>query len=201
MKFILSKWFLLFSILNFAKISRQEDDDSESPNKESGFCPPVIGCPLETDADVIVHFRLYTRENPDDAQMLKINDKRELGKSNFDSSKPTKVLVHGFLNKNDSPINQKLKSTYLSNHDVNVLVASWGNGARTLCYNWAVQRVEQVGARIGEFLDFLLGTDEKAWEKLTIVGHSLGAHISGFAGKHILNGVVGTIVGLDPGLF
>lgn len=186
-------------------ISRQKDNeandesDSDIPNKESGFCPPVVGCPFETDADVIVNFRLYTRKNPDDGQMLNINDRLGLEKSNFDLTRPTKVLVHGFLNKHDSPINQKLKSTYLSNHDVNVLVASWGNGARTICYNWAVQRVEQVGARIGEFLDFLLHTEEDAWEKLTIVGHSLGAHISGFAGKHILNGKVGTIVGLDPG--
>lgn len=33
---------------------------------------------------------------------------------------------------------------------------------------------------------------------LVIVGHSLGAHISGYAGKNIQSGKIGVIVGLDP---
>lgn len=32
---------------------------------------------------------------------------------------------------------------------------------------------------------------------VTLVGHSLGAHISGYAGKYT-NGTLGIIVGLDP---
>jgi len=33
-----------------------------------------------------------------------------------------------------------------------------------------------------------------------IIGHSLGAHVSGFAGKNVKNGQVRTIIGLDPAL-
>lgn len=33
---------------------------------------------------------------------------------------------------------------------------------------------------------------------LVIVGHSLGAHVSGYAGKHITSGKIGVIIGLDP---
>lgn len=33
---------------------------------------------------------------------------------------------------------------------------------------------------------------------LVIVGHSLGAHISGYAGKNIKSGRIGAIIGLDP---
>lgn len=71
---------------------------------------------------------------------------------------------------------------------------------QTLCYNWAVRRTHLVGRVVGEFLDFILGDDPRAWSDLTIVGHSLGAHIAGFAGKSTKKGKVGTIVGLDPGL-
>lgn len=35
-------------------------------------------------------------------------------------------------------------------------------------------------------------------DELLIVGHSLGAHISGVAGKQLQNGRIGVIIGLDP---
>lgn len=45
-----------------------------------------------------------------------------------------------------------------------------------------------------------MGYDEDKWKKLSVVGHSLGAHIAGFAGKSVKKGKIGTIIGLDPGL-
>lgn len=79
----------------------------------------------------------------------------------------------------------------------NFLVA-WGRGSKTFCYDWAKKRVKVVGSIVAEFLDFILGNDSLKWKQLTIVGHSLGAHIAGMAGKRVKLGKVGTIVGLDP---
>jgi pancreatic triacylglycerol lipase len=101
----------------------------------------------------------------------------------------------------EAEVNTKLTKAYLTNHDVNVVVASWGGGAKTPCYNWAARRVPKIGAVVAEFLDFMLGSDESTWKELTVVGHSLGAHIAGFAGKQVTKGRVGKIVGLDPGWF
>lgn len=61
-------------------------------------------------------------------------------------------------------------------------------------------RTKSIGPVVGMFLDFLIGNDTRAWDDLTIVGHSLGAHIAGFTGRTVKLGKVGTIIGLDPGL-
>lgn len=75
---------------------------------------------------------------------------------------------------------------------------AWGRGSRTFCYDWAKKRVRIVGSVVAEFMDFILGSDPLKWKQLTIVGHSLGAHIAGIAGKRVKLGKIGTIVGLDP---
>jgi pancreatic triacylglycerol lipase len=36
------------------------------------------------------------------------------------------------------------------------------------------------------------------FSRVSLIGHSLGAHISGAAGKRVQNGRINTIVGLDP---
>lgn len=74
----------------------------------------------------------------------------------------------------------------------------WGAGSKTLCYDWAKKRVRDVGKVVAEFLDNLLANDLSKWRQLTIVGHSLGSHIAGIAGRNVKNGRVGTIVALDP---
>lgn len=162
-------------------------------------CPSVVPCPFGRDNYVKVNFRLYTRDRPYQETSLLTHFYDSLKASSFDAKKPTKLLIHGYMRGHDSSINDNLRSAYLRNHDVNIIVASWGSGSKTICYNWAAQRVDQVGNLVGEFLDFLLGDDEKAWNALTIVGHSLGAHVAGFAGRAATKGKVGTIVGLDPG--
>lgn len=199
----------LVLLLNLIKINAQDEVVYEVTNQNLSSiaefamnCVKAVPCPFKHIGDVKVQFRLYTRLNRNKEFLIKFGDhnRNVLEKTHFDPSKPTKVLVHGFLNGHESPINEKLKESYLKNHDVNVVVSSWGSGSKTLCYNWAVQRVELVGKMIGEFLNFLMDDDEYAWERLTIVGHSLGAHVAGFAGKAVQKGKVGTIIGLDPGL-
>jgi hypothetical protein len=115
---------------------------------------------------------------------------------------PFKLKIFFYLFK-DSEVNTVIKDAYLNNnnHEVNVVIASWGWGAQAgICYNWAVDRVPVVGAIIAEFLDFLLGREVEPWSELTIVGHSLGAHVAGFVGKSVRNGKIGKIIALDPGL-
>lgn len=80
------------------------------------------------------------------------------------------------------------------------VIVGWGEGSKTFCYSWAKKRVNEVGFVVAEFLDFLIGNDTSMWTKLSIVGHSLGAHVAGFAGKNVKYGRVGTIIGLDPAL-
>lgn len=173
-------------------------------------CFPPVPCPDEpnfkiTDSKyfnpyVGTQFLMFTRRNPSFGHFIELNDFETLDRTFFDENKPTKVIIHGLFNNATSRINTVLVSAYLKNFDVNVLVVGWGIGANTPCYGWAVERSYRVAKVVAEFLDFLLGYDQDKWDKLTLVGHSIGAHICGFAGKRVRKGRVGTIVGLDPGL-
>lgn len=172
-------------------------------------CFPPVPCPDEFSFKseglkyfnpyIATRFLMFTRQNPTLGDFIQINDYEALDRSFFNETKPTKVIVHGLFNNETSKINKILVPAYLRNFDVNVLVVGWGTGANTPCYGWAVERSYRVGKVVAEFLDFLLGFDQDKWDQLTLVGHSIGAHICGFAGKRVRKGRVGTIVGLDPG--
>lgn len=144
------------------------------------------------------HFYLFTKKNPVDPEKLELDDFDSVLKSNFDAAKPTKVIIHGYFNSRVSPVNKEITAAYLANYDVNVIVVDWSAGSMNLFYNIAAGRTTGVARTVAEFLDQLLDVDTKMWEQLTVVGHSLGAHIAGLSGKFVTNGKIGKIVGLDP---
>lgn len=102
-------------------------------------------------------------------------------------------------------MNQLLRWAYLESSDVNVISVDWSNGGDLWLINYATARarVGKTGEVVARFLDFLvswgaLGEVGDPYDSVTIAGHSLGAHIAGFAGKHVTLGKIHTIVGLDP---
>lgn len=164
------------------------------------------GAPLEVTERIFLSFSakketlfyLFTKWNPVHYEEIKLNDPASVAQSNFDANKPTKVIIHGYFSNKDSPINKKITSAYLASYDVNVIVVDWSAGAKHLIYNVAADRTKKVATAVAELLDRLLDVDVNRWEQLTVVGHSLGAHISGISGKLVKNGKIGKIVGLDP---
>jgi pancreatic triacylglycerol lipase len=86
----------------------------------------------------------------------------------------------------------------LDNGDFNVIVADWSVGANTSSYFPAVNRTTQAGVVIAEFCDFLATEVGIDYDTISLVGHSLGAYVSGMAGKNTRHGKIHTIHGLDP---
>ncbi|VVC86677.1 unnamed protein product, partial [Leptidea sinapis] len=80
-----------------------------------------------------VQFRLFTRKNPFEHQMLKTNDTSSLRNSHFNFDNKVKVLTHGWLNH----------------------VVDWGNAAN-VNYILASYNVAMVGRVLTEFLNFLI---------------------------------------------
>ena len=133
------------------------------------------------------------------------NDEDSIKRSSFNPKKPIRVLIHGFQSSCESNVNQILRSAYLESSDVNVISVDWSNGGDLWLINYATARarVGRTGEVVARFLDFLLSSmiyhkSGDLYDDTTIVGHSLGAHIAGFAGKHVTIGKIHTIVGLDP---
>jgi pimeloyl-ACP methyl ester carboxylesterase len=91
---------------------------------------------------------------------------------------------------------QKIGDQYEKDEDVNYVRANWKNGF-WYGYDAAVQALEGIGRGLAIWLDKKLGTDPILFRNMTIIGHSLGAHIAGCIGRKTRHRV-GTIIGLDP---
>lgn len=175
-------------------VKKTENECLEMVITEEDFVRPAW-----FNADTETKFYLFTKQNPTTRQEIKWNDRRTLDSSNYDEKRPTKVVIHGYLNGPDSDVNTFLREAYLSEHDVNFIVVDWEAGAKTIMYNWAARRVSEVGPIVAKFLDMAIGDVTWKWNQLTVIGYSLGAHAAGFAGKNVKRGKIGTIIGLDPG--
>jgi hypothetical protein len=93
----------------------------------------------------------------------------------------------------------------------NIITVDWGKIARPRSllpeafYGFAALKVPIVGRKLSEFLVYLVQQKlVKGPEDIHLVGHSLGAHVSGKAGRYFKQST-GTqlkrITGLDPAGF
>merc|ERR1712130_385351 len=126
-------------------------------------------------------------------------------KSDFDQlynrQKKTVVAIHGW-----SPTAKKYQHmevfsdlfSILGNNEFNKLAIDWKKGSSGLNYPLAYNNMRVVGHIMAhKFIDY-----DVEMEHLHLIGHSLGAHMSGYIGKLVQtfqNGrKIGRITGLDP---
>ncbi|CAF0968787.1 unnamed protein product [Brachionus calyciflorus] len=113
---------------------------------------------------------------------------RKLG---FSYNKETKLLVHGFGDNGQITRLLKVKDQYLIGFDYNIIVVDWEKGASGPNYLAASSNVVITGQKMA---DFIRESNINA-STVHCIGHSLGAHVCGFAGKSIK---LNRISGLDP---
>ncbi|XP_043285594.1 uncharacterized protein [Venturia canescens] len=147
-----------------------------------------------------VLFHLYTKKNPTDGQELKIGSLKSVRNSFFQSTKRTVFITHGFfITASFSPVTS-IRDEYLkSTEEVNVIAVDWSPLAISL-YNIAAINVVTAGIEIARMIDFLRKQAKLKLFATTLVGHSLGAHVVGVAGRRVTGGKVSRIFGLDPAL-
>lgn len=176
-------------------------------------CMPDLGCfrngghwfhllyrPLSVLPDdrqlVNTSFMLFTRDNPEVQEYLHVPSRRDLSRSYFRPYKPTKLIVHGFM---DNIIVGEwifeMKDRFLDTMDCNVIVVDW-RGGNVLPYTQATANCRVVGAEIAHLVMTLEKTLGAKQDSFHCIGHSLGAQICGYAGGR-LDGL-GRISGLDP---
>ncbi|CAG9566037.1 unnamed protein product [Danaus chrysippus] len=141
-------------------------------------------------------YLLFTRKNPRNSQNLVMNDANSITRSNFNAKVPTVVVAHGWLSNQNTDINPTIRNAFLGKSDVNVIVLDWRRLAIST-YPTAVAGVPDVGKGLGRFLNFLNRVTGAPFNRMHLIGFSLGAHLVGNAGRE-LGGRVARVTGLDP---
>jgi pancreatic triacylglycerol lipase len=148
------------------------------------------------EEDII--FTLCTLRNPTSCQVVQWNNMDSIRNSNFDASRPTQFTVHGWNGDGSGGVNSMIRSRYFTLGDYNMITVDWGAGAQTINYITARNRVGPTGAVVARFIDNLHEAGLLRFAETHVIGHSLGAHVVGFAGKGVTRGRIHKVVGLDP---
>lgn len=148
-----------------------------------------------TNDDVSIH--LFTRNNLYDDVKLSSSHVDDLKTSEFYNPEKTNVfLVHGLNNNRESKFNSILKAAILSQFDINLFILDWDRVAHTF-YTNAKKAVPEIGKILSDYIKMMYTEFNLDGTNFKLIGHSLGAHICGVAGKN-LDGKISHIAGLDP---
>ncbi|XP_071443184.1 pancreatic lipase-related protein 2-like [Hetaerina americana] len=135
----------------------------------------------------------------------------------MNTSIPTMIIIHGFLESYDAVAIKGLLNAVSRKGKWNVVVVDWRKLSAGPWYPWALLNTRAAGRYVASFIDSMAAAIEEGSKRtindiprakrstassflkdLHIVGFSLGAQVAGIAGHHITSGRVGRITGLDP---
>ncbi|XP_037821227.1 phospholipase A1 VesT1.02-like [Lucilia sericata] len=145
-----------------------------------------------------VKYYLYTKSNPTSGERIKA-DAESINGSKFNSSHPTRFVIHGWTQSWLSGMNREIRDAWLSVGEYNIIIVDWAR-ARLVDYVTSVLAVPRVGEKVASMVDYLVKEHGMSLDTLYVIGHSLGAHVAGYCGKNVKTGQVHAIIGLDPAL-
>ncbi|GJQ83860.1 hypothetical protein Trydic_g6738 [Trypoxylus dichotomus] len=195
---------------------RKKSANSRIKRQDTSVCYPDLGCfessgPFgyldmlpSTPEEISTKFLLYplssnrrrSGSQPTEVPFGNISDAFVWAKKGFNSSLPTKIMIHGFGSDCSHIWVYEMRSALLTVEDVNVICVDWANGAILPNYVKASANTRLVGKQLAIFLNGLIENIGLSVRKMHLIGFSLGAHVAGFAGAELGN--LSRITGLDP---
>ncbi|KAM3619684.1 uncharacterized protein V6R79_011918 [Siganus canaliculatus] len=198
---ILPVWIILGNI--FAAFS----SDPEPTTSSSVFVnTTLITTPLPTTAewitdytDIVSKFSLRTEETPDDDMCYIVPGQPEtLLDCEFNSETQTFIVIHGWTvtGMYESWVPKLVTALYKREPTANVIVVDWLSRA-SQHYPTSAAYTKLVGRDVAKFVTWIQNALELPWEKIHLLGYSLGAHVAGIAGD-LTDHKISRITGLDP---
>uniref|UniRef100_UPI00398F4FA0 inactive pancreatic lipase-related protein 1-like n=1 Tax=Pristiophorus japonicus TaxID=55135 RepID=UPI00398F4FA0 len=155
---------------------------------------PITRVPWSPEK-IKTRFLLYTRQNPDYFQEISGTSPETVAISYFNVDERTVFVIHGYLENGDLSWVMDLCKTILRVDGVNCICVDWRGGSQCP-FSQAAQNIRVVGAEIVYFLDALESNYNYTVSAVHLLGHSLGAHTAGEAGRRRPG--IARITGLDP---
>ncbi|XP_047509303.1 pancreatic triacylglycerol lipase-like [Pieris napi] len=145
--------------------------------------------------DPNITINLYTEAEPE-KKTVDLFSEDWLRQSSWEPSHETILLIHGYAGGDDTLPIIVLRDAYLRRGGYNVFMLDWGQLCQPPCYVAAVHNLRPVARCVAEALATLRRAGLRP-DRLTCVGHSLGAHLCGIMSNY-LNFRMNRIIGLDP---
>ncbi|XP_021356285.1 inactive pancreatic lipase-related protein 1-like [Mizuhopecten yessoensis] len=194
-------------MLTFVLVCLVVSAAGQKDQRRNTECLPEFGCfnshglvPVPQDpSQVNTHMKIFTRAHAHNPTVNFDLDhySSQVGHfaSLFDSSKDTKVVIHGYLNSGSDAWVVQMTDELLKKGDFNVIVVDWQGGSKQ-AYGHAVGNTYLVGAEVAKTLTYLHDNRSLDYSRVHIIGHSLGAQIAGHIGYRVKG--IGRISALDP---
>jgi len=144
-----------------------------------------------------VKFFLWTHPTRLQYLPLKIGNLSSLISAGFNSSWPTKLLIHGFGDSGITSWTDRVRKAYKTTGSYNVISLDWEEMASQPWYSSAVKNCKVAGSVAAHFLNWLVQQNQASWNKIHIIGSSLGGHAAGYAGRFCRE-PPSRVTGLDP---
>uniref|UniRef100_A0A663MV68 Triacylglycerol lipase n=1 Tax=Athene cunicularia TaxID=194338 RepID=A0A663MV68_ATHCN len=164
--------------------------------------PPWSGVPgrlltglPESPEHMNITFSLYTRETGNNSQVISAINSSTIQKSHFSSRRNTSFIIHGFGSTGKKGWVVEMCLLLLEVENINCIAVDWQQGANGT-YVSAVNNIRVIGAEVAYFIKTLQKIFRYSLHKIHLIGHSLGAHTAGEAGRRIQG--IRRITGLDP---
>ncbi|XP_022917410.1 pancreatic triacylglycerol lipase-like [Onthophagus taurus] len=115
----------------------------------------------------------------------------------INAGKNVKVIIHGAFTDSNADWYSPMINAYLGK-GYQVIAIDWGKYAKNLLQ--FVSKSDHVGNLVGEMIANLQSTKGINFNKVHIIGHSMGAHVAGYAGRKVIsttNSRIARITSLD----
>ncbi|GJQ74719.1 hypothetical protein Trydic_g21570 [Trypoxylus dichotomus] len=97
----------------------------------------------------------------------------------------TKIIITGWIEGFDVKWAVDMKNAYVKRGPYNVIIFSWDKYTY-LPYDYATPLSRDLGYHLAEYIIYLMNVIKLDLDKTHFIGHSMGSHIAGFAGKALL---------------
>ncbi|KAM6962690.1 lipoprotein lipase [Aplochiton taeniatus] len=150
-------------------------------------------------SDIVSKFSLRLTDTPDDDLCYLVPGMPEsITECEFNPEFQTFVIIHGWTVTGmfESWVPKLVSALYEREPNSNVIVVDWLTRAQQH-YPTSAAYTKLVGKDVAKFVSWIQKELQLPWEKLHLLGYSLGAHVAGIAGL-LTNQKVSRITGMDP---
>uniref|UniRef100_UPI003AAE8698 lipoprotein lipase isoform X2 n=1 Tax=Centroberyx gerrardi TaxID=166262 RepID=UPI003AAE8698 len=196
--YFLTVWIILAKIC--ATFSSDPEPTSVFANTTATAAPLPTTAEWITDyTGIVSKFSLRTADVPDDDLCYIVPGRPEtIVECEFNPETQSFIVIHGWTVTGmfESWVPKLVAALYEREPSANVIVVDWLTRANQH-YPTSAAYTKLVGRDVAKFVSWIQKELQLPWERIHLLGYSLGAHVAGIAG-HLTDHKISRITGLDP---